>query len=76
MQRGNGWERNVWTGMDKLRVSENERVLRQEFHNPRSFLYYAEFWGDFSLGFPVRGPWRKTLAASKRDLAKLRKENP
>lgn len=70
------WERNVWTGTDKLRVGENERVMRQGFYNPRSFLYYAEFWGDYSLKYPLRGPWRKTLQAAKRDLAKLRKVDP
>lgn len=70
------WERNIWTGTDKLRVNKNERVIRQGFCNPRSFLYHAEFWGDFSLKYPTRGPWRKSLRAAQKDIVKLQKEEP
>lgn len=64
------WERNVWTGHDILRVSKNARVLRQSF-GPNRFLYWGEFWGDYSLRFPLKGECRATLAAAKQDCADL-----
>jgi hypothetical protein len=69
------WELNIWTGRHLLNISRNKRIVRQGFHNPTSFLYSAEFWGDFSLAFPVRGPWRKTLPQAKHDFSRLEKQS-
>ena len=69
------WQRNIWTGTDKLDVTKNGRIVRQGFYNPRRFLYHAEFWGDYSHAFPVHGEWRKSLSQAKRDLAALAKKH-
>jgi hypothetical protein len=50
------WERNPWTGHDLARVSDTRRLVRQSFAQAAP-LYKAEEWGDYSLRYPVRGPW-------------------
>ena len=65
------WEHNVWTGEDILRLSDNERIIRQKF-NDGSFLYRAEFWGDFSLLYPIKGSMKETLKSAKEDLVGLK----
>jgi hypothetical protein len=37
------------------------------------YLYRAEFWGDYSLDYPKRAGWVKTLDQAKKDLKKLGK---
>jgi hypothetical protein len=69
------WERNIWTGHDIARLSKNERVVRTTFRNPTSYLYFAEFWGDFSLKYPLRGPYRKTLQQTRADLARIKRDD-
>lgn len=65
------WKWNIWTGQDLGRVTDNGRIIRQKYYNPISYLYRAEFWGDYSLERPTYGPWRKTLKAALRDLRDL-----
>lgn len=64
------WQRNIWTGRDTLDVAHNARVVRQPFAGSAP-LYKAEFWGDYSLDYPVSGEWRKTLQSAKADAARL-----
>lgn len=64
------WQRNVWTGTDSLDVAPNARIIRQPFANAAP-LYRAEFWGDYSLNYPVKAGWRKSLAHAKADAARL-----
>lgn len=61
------WKRNIWTGSDILNVTRTARIIRHG-------LYRAEEWGDYSLAFPIHGPWRKTLSEAKRDIKSLQKK--
>ena len=65
------WEHNCWTGHDILRVSKNERVIRQPF-GAGKFLYQAEFWGDYSLDYPKEGTWQKSLPKARAELKHLK----
>lgn len=62
---------NIWTGRGILDIDDNARIVRQPFVGQRP-LYSAEYWGDYSLEYPVRGQWRETLRAAKSDLAALK----
>lgn len=66
------WEHNIWTGHYILRVSKNERIIRLGLGS--ECLYQAEFWGDYSFKYPVKGSWRTTLQAARRDLNSLRRK--
>lgn len=66
------WERNIWTGRDTLDISPNSRIIRQPYSNDRP-LYRAEFWGDYSLQYPLFGVWRNSLGQAKSDLTDLQK---
>jgi hypothetical protein len=66
------WAHNASTGHDILRISGNERVIRTS-HARGVYTYVAEFWGDYSLRYPIKGPHRATLPKAKRDLSDLRK---
>lgn len=68
MAQETGWQFNASAGVHILRVSRNERIVRHQGGR----LYTAEFWGDYSLAYPVRGPCRATLQQAKRDLSNLR----
>lgn len=57
------WEHNASTGNYILRVGPNTRVVRIQGGG----LYRVEYWGDYSLRFPIRGPWRKTLRSALAD---------
>jgi len=68
------WEYNCWSGNSHLRVSDNERIKRVPVRKGTAYLYYAEYWGDYSLDFPVMGRGRDTLAQAKRDLKTLKQK--
>jgi hypothetical protein len=62
------WERNIWTGNDIARINDNTRVVRMPADYGKSYLYCAEFWGDYSLAYPIRSGWYPTLAKAKSSL--------
>ncbi len=66
------WEYNASTGHDISRVTKNGRILRMRF-NDGSFLYWAEFWGDYSLQYPKRGSNRESYEGARKDLIKIEK---
>ena len=66
------WDFNIWTGNSIANVSDNGRIMRLAGKAP--YLYKAEFWGDYSFRYPVRGPWRKSLPKAKEDLSKMSKK--
>jgi len=70
MSKTNQWEFNCWTGNYHLRIDDSVRIIRMAGGG----LYSAEHWGDYSLKFPIKGPWCKTLQQAKRSIASLRKE--
>lgn len=61
------WEHNASTGTQTMRVTATGRVVRQPFKGG-TFLYRAEQWGDYSLEYPKKGPWEKTLAGAKKTM--------
>lgn len=61
------WEYNCSTGNSLLRIESNARIVRTG-----SDIYHAEYWGDYSLRFPISGPVRTSLTAARRDVTKLR----
>jgi hypothetical protein len=63
------WQLNASTGCHLLNVISNGRVIRQR--HGQSYLYRADYWGDYSLDFPVAGVWRGSLGEAKRDLSRL-----
>lgn len=53
------WKHNTSTGNAIADISHNERLIR--WGTERSgYLYNYEFWGDFSLTYPLKGGWYKT----------------
>lgn len=53
------WKFNARTGNSTADLSRNERLIR--WGTERSgYLYNYEFWGDFSLVYPLKGGWYKT----------------
>ncbi len=66
------WEHNASTGNDILRVGKNKRIIRVP-SGPGQYMYKAEYWGDYSLKYPVKGVLRGALAQAKKDLPKLAK---
>jgi hypothetical protein len=54
------WELNASTGDYIAKVSDNTRLIRMG--SVRPYLYLAEFWGDYSLAFPVRGTCETSVA--------------
>lgn len=66
------WDLNASTGNYILRTGKNERVIRDG--SGSGCLYRSEFWGDHSFKYPVKGPWRTTLVAARRDLKNLRRK--
>lgn len=51
--------------------SEAVRIVQSAGRLP---IYHAEAWGDYSLAFPIRAPWRDTIEAATRDVARLRRK--
>ena len=51
------WKRNIWTGDSFMRVNDNTRIVRIGNRGP----YYKEFWGDYSLRYPISSPTFKTI---------------
>lgn len=68
------WKFNCWTGDYKADVSKTVRLIRIGHAEPTpegiTFLYRAEDWGDFSLKYPIKGPWERTPAKALRELKK------
>lgn len=68
------WKRNIWTGDDIANVSKTVRLIRIGHAEPSpegvTFLYRAEDWGDYSLKYPIKGPWQRTPAKALRELKK------
>ena len=65
------WAKNPWTGDCLLSCGPARRILRTGTEG--SYLYRAEYWGDYSLTYPVYGRWRASLSAAKKDLEALEK---
>ena len=63
------WKFNCWTGDSTLRIDENTRIVRVGQKQP--YLYRAEYWGDYSLEYPRRGPCRKSLPQARQDCRAL-----
>jgi hypothetical protein len=64
------WEFNCWTGNSIYRIEKKEaRIVRMAGREPH--LYRAEWWGDYSLEYPKRGPWRGNLEQAKKDVKAL-----
>ena len=61
------WEFNAATGSHIAQVDDNTRIIRSG--QPDAYLYRAEFWGDYSLRYPI---WVNTL--SIKESLKLLKE--
>lgn len=62
---------NCWTGTTTTDIDSNSRVVT-DGPNTDGQLFRAEYWGDYSLAFPKRGPWRKSKADAARDIARLK----
>lgn len=65
------WEFNAMTGNSIGWVSDNCRIVRLR---GMPYLYVAEYWGDYSLDYPKRGPVRKTLGQAKEDLKRMERK--
>ena len=65
------WDKNPWTGDCSLSCGKAQRI--QRIGSEGSYLYRAQFWGDYSLAHPVYGRWRASLSAAKKDLKILKK---
>lgn len=57
MAKKREWKLNIWTGDHTLALNENTRIVRMRGGG----LYCKEFWGDYSLDYPRRGPWCRSL---------------
>ncbi len=69
------WKLNCWTGNYLARVTDKIRLIRIGHDTPCpnsgiTFLYQAEDWGDYSLKYPIKGPWERTPAKAIRELKK------
>lgn len=68
------WKLNIWTGNYLANVSKTLRLIRIGHSEPTpegiTFLYQAEDWGDFSLKYPIKGPWERTPEKAIRSLKK------
>lgn len=62
------WQRNIWTGDDILNLDDKSRVIRSGKH-----LYRVEYWGDYSLKYPIKGPFESTLKGALSHLDSLKK---
>jgi hypothetical protein len=70
----NEWKFNCWTGNNILDVPELcGRIVRQAW-GADEYRYDAEYWGDYSLKFPVSEYRFTTLQEAKKALAKLHKK--
>jgi hypothetical protein len=67
MEHKYDWELNASTGNYILRLTPNTSVIRMAGGG----LYSGEYWGDYSLRYPKKGPWRKTLKQAKQDITKM-----
>ena len=69
------WEKNYSTGNYIARVSETRRVIRIGHSVPSpggiTFLYHAEEWGDYSLNYPITGPWERSPEKALKELDAL-----
>ena len=62
------WKHNASTGSYTLDLSKNTRLIRMG--EDGRYMYKPEYWGDYSLRFPVHGGWHltrpKAIAALRR----------
>lgn len=65
------WRHNAATGSYILDVNRNTRVIRDG--DAPGALYRCEFWGDYSLKYPVKGAWTKSLPAAMKSCSALRR---
>lgn len=63
------WKFNCWTGDHTANVSKNMRIVRMGSEEP--YLYSAEYWGDYSLKYPIKGPWQKSPVAALKEVQPL-----
>ena len=66
------WEKNCSTGDYIARVSKTRRIIRIGHSIPSpegiTFLYHAEEWGDYSLDYPIKGPWERSPEKALKEL--------
>lgn len=69
------WRHNAATGNYIANVTATMRLIRIGHADPTpdgiTFLYRAEEWGDYSMRYPISGPWARTPSAAIADLARL-----
>lgn len=65
--RNLNWQRNASTGADIAQINRATRLVRTG--RAGRYLYRAEYWGNFSLNFPI-GSNAATPAQALRDLCK------
>jgi hypothetical protein len=68
------WRRNIWTGHDLLSVPEHRGRIRREPWGPSQYVYTAEYWGDYSLRYPLCDYRHATLGAAKAALRRMHNE--
>jgi len=66
----NTWIHNASTGTHFKWLSRNGGILRQDFHGSPP-LYKAEYFGDYSFAFPIKGDWVETEQAAAKSLQRL-----
>jgi hypothetical protein len=67
------WERNASTGSYVARLDRNTRLIRDG--DAPSALYRCEFWGDYSLKYPIKGDWSRSASAAIKSCSRLRKRS-
>jgi hypothetical protein len=65
----NKWDFNASTGNHILRISPNSRIVRIAGSPP--YLYVGEFWGDYSLKYPIKTDWCYSLKKVKEELKQV-----
>lgn len=63
------WELNVSTGNFIAKTGENTRLLRMRAGG-NEYMYKAEFWGDYSSGYPKDGGWHSSIASAVKNTEK------
>lgn len=75
MGKKSEWKFNAWTGNSILSIPEyGGRIVREQW-GPGQYRYTAEYWGDYSLRYPIYEYRHTTLIAAKDALRKLQIEN-
>lgn len=67
------WRFNASTGASIADLNRNTRLVT-DGPNPVGRLYRCEFWGDYSLKYPIKGPWSKSVPKAIASCAALKKK--